>query len=170
MNIEKLQFILKNNVLIIWKWHQKKYLSINLGNLPRPSAYCLTPPAFLTLRNKIEVIEEEKWVLASYEAGQDGRGDEVREEGVSMTVDNRRGRRGRKRSVEKKRSGSWDKMRGETRGGDVSLLLLSATGFSVYQFGLHTPASEISCSHFGLHSLDVCYLFTTKSCHSWGVF
>lgn len=60
--------------------------------------------------------------------------------------------------------------RGEARGGDVSLLQLSATGFCVYQFGLHTPASENPCPHFGLHSLDVCFLFTTTTCHSWECF
>lgn len=78
-----------------------------------------------------------------------------------MTGDNRRGRRRRKRrSVEKKTSGA-------TRGGDASLLLPSAAGFSVYQVGVHPPASEISCSHFGLHGLDVCFLFTSKSCYRW---
>lgn len=80
---------------------------------------------------------------------------------MRTTIDNRGKRRGReRRRVEKKRSGNLDKTRGDARGGDVSLLL-SATGFSVYHFGLHTPASENPCSHFGLHSLDVCFLFTT---------
>lgn len=47
---------------------------------------------------------------------------------------------------------------------------LSATGFCVDQFGLHTPASENPCSHSGLHSLGVCFLFTTETCHSWKCF
>lgn len=100
--------------------------------------------------------------------------DKLQRTGVRRTMDNRGKRGGReRRRVEKKRSGSWDKTRGEARGGDVSLLL-SATGFSVYHFGLHTPASENPCSHFGLHSLDVCFLFATtvgralpKSQHTW---
>ncbi len=83
----------------------------------------------------------------------------------------RRRRGGRKRSLEKKRQIDQEvESRGVMRGGDVSLPLLSATDLCVYQFGLHTPASENPCSHSGLHSLDVCFPFTTKTCHSWEFF
>ena len=75
-------------------------------------------------------------------------------------------------------------MRQDKRGGDVSLLLLSATGICVYQFGLHAVASENPCPHFGLHSLDICFLFhhqklvtvgsvlsmfLKESAHSWPI-
>lgn len=106
-------------------------------------------------------------VLPSKKAGEvwgekrgGGRGQEQRT-GVRTTVDNGRGR---ERSLENTRC--RDKTRGETKGGDAASLL----SHKLYQFELHTPASENPCSHFGLHSLDVCFLFTTKMCHSWEYF
>lgn len=86
---------------------------------------------------------------------------------MRTTADNRRRIESERRSIEKKDIG---KMRQDKRRDEGRRCVSSSSQqqtFVSYQSGLHTPASEKPCSHFGLHSLDVCFVFAIKACHIW---